>query len=117
MTNKVSVRMFYSVVLLIVLLVAGFLGLGIRAFASAIIADFIFLGAFGVILVTLSLYFILRRPSRAQQSIERSSGFPRLDQDKLSSTRRRDSAIAEFSSFNRSTVGHSCTPKAEPSSH
>jgi hypothetical protein len=61
MANKVSVRLLYTVVILIVLLTAGFLALGIRAFASAVTADFIFLGAFGVILVTLPLYFILRR--------------------------------------------------------
>jgi hypothetical protein len=61
MANKVSVRVLYGVVILIVLLTAGFLGVGIRAFASAITADFIFLGAFGVILVTLPLYFVLRR--------------------------------------------------------
>jgi hypothetical protein len=61
MTNKLSVRLFYAVVLSILLLIAGFLGLGIRAFASAVTADFIFLGAFGVVLVTLPLYFIVRR--------------------------------------------------------
>jgi hypothetical protein len=61
MTNQVSVRLLYAVVILIVLLTAGFLGLGIRAFASAVTAEFIFLGAFGVILVTLPLYFVLRR--------------------------------------------------------
>jgi uncharacterized membrane protein YtjA (UPF0391 family) len=62
MTNKVTVRLFYAVVLLILLLIAGFLGIGIRAFAPAIVADFIFLGALGVVLVTLPLYFVLRRP-------------------------------------------------------
>lgn len=70
MANKVSVRVLYAVVILIVLLTAGFLGLGIRAFASAVTADFIFLGAFGVILVTLPLYFILRRRLEAP-SIDR----------------------------------------------
>ena len=62
MTNKLSGRLVHPVVLFITLLIVGFLGLGIRAFASAFVADLIFLGAFGVILVTLPLYFIFRRP-------------------------------------------------------
>jgi hypothetical protein len=62
MTNKLSGRLSYAVVLFIALLIVGFLGLGIRAFASAFVAHLIFLGAFGVILVTVPLFFIFRRP-------------------------------------------------------
>ncbi len=62
MTKKLSARLFYSLVLSIMLLMIGFLGLGVRAFASAAIADFIFLGALGVVLVALTIYFALNWP-------------------------------------------------------
>jgi hypothetical protein len=62
MTKKLSVRLFYGLMFSIVAVMIGFLGLGVRAFASAVVADFIFLGAFGVILVVFPMYFILHRP-------------------------------------------------------
>jgi hypothetical protein len=62
MTKKLSVRFFYALVLTIVLLMIGFLGLGVRAFASAVISDSIYFAAFGVLLVTFPIYFVLHRP-------------------------------------------------------
>jgi uncharacterized membrane protein YfcA len=61
MTKKLSVRLLYALALSIILLMTGFLGLGVRAFASAAVTNSIFLVAFGILLVTLPLYFVLRR--------------------------------------------------------
>ena len=55
-------RLSYTLVLSDVLLMIGFLGLGVRAFASAVISDSIYLAAFGVLLMTLTIYFVLHRP-------------------------------------------------------
>jgi hypothetical protein len=77
MTKKLSARLSYALVLSIVLLMTGFLGLGVRAFASAMISDSVYLGAFGVLLVALPLYFVRRRPlagPRIEQKIPRPSG-------------------------------------------
>lgn len=52
---------YRAVLLLIVALVTGFLGLGVRAFATADIARFIFFAAFVISVVVLVLYFMLRR--------------------------------------------------------
>jgi hypothetical protein len=65
MTKKLSARLSYTLVLSNVLLMIGFLGLGVRAFASAVISDSIYLAAFGVLLMTLTLYFVLHRPLAA----------------------------------------------------
>ncbi len=62
MTKKVSARLFYALVFSIVALMTGFLGLGIRAFASAVISDSIFLAAFGILLMIFPIYFIFHRP-------------------------------------------------------
>jgi hypothetical protein len=62
MTKKLSARLSYALVLSIVLLMTGFLGLGVRAFKSAMISYSIYLGAFGAFLVAVSLYFVRRRP-------------------------------------------------------
>jgi uncharacterized membrane protein YfcA len=62
MTKKLSVRLFYGLVLSIVLLMIGFLGLGVRAFASAVISDYIYFAAFGVLFAALTVYFVLRQP-------------------------------------------------------
>jgi uncharacterized membrane protein YfcA len=62
MTKKLSVRLFYALVLAIVLLIIGFLGLGVRAFASAVVSDSIYFAAFGVLLAAFTIYFVLRRP-------------------------------------------------------
>jgi hypothetical protein len=62
MTKKLSTRLLYGLVISIIVLMTGFLGLGIRAFASAVISDSIFLAAFGILLMIFPIYFILHRP-------------------------------------------------------
>src|SRR5271168_412353 len=62
MTEKLSARWSYVLVLSIIVLMTGFVAAGIRAFASALISDSIFLGAFGIALMFVPVYFILRRP-------------------------------------------------------
>jgi uncharacterized membrane protein YtjA (UPF0391 family) len=53
-----------AVLFSIVALVTGFLGLGVRAFATADIARFIFFAAFVISVAVLVLYFMLRRSAR-----------------------------------------------------
>jgi hypothetical protein len=62
MTEKLSARLFYALVLSIIVLMSGFVALGIRAFASAVISDSIYLGVFGILLTIFPIYFVLRRP-------------------------------------------------------
>jgi hypothetical protein len=62
MTKKLSTRLLYGLLISILVLMTGFLGLGVRAFESATTTGFIFLTAFGILLVIVPLYFILRRP-------------------------------------------------------
>jgi hypothetical protein len=62
MTEKLSARLFYGLVLSIILLMTGFIAVGVRAFASALISDSIYLGVFGILLMIYPIYFILRRP-------------------------------------------------------
>jgi hypothetical protein len=62
MTEKLSARLFYTLVLSIIVLMSGFVAVGIRAFASAVISDSIYLGVFGSLLMIFPIYFILRRP-------------------------------------------------------
>ena len=62
MTEKLSARLFYALVLSIILLMTGIIAVGIRAFASALISDSIYLGAFGILLMIFPIYLILRRP-------------------------------------------------------
>jgi hypothetical protein len=61
MTTKLSKRWSFALVVSIIVLLTGLLGLGVRTFASALIFDSIFLAAFGLVLVTLPIYFALRR--------------------------------------------------------
>jgi hypothetical protein len=70
MTKKQSVRLSNALALSIVLVMMGFLGLGIRAFTSAATSDLIYFVAFGVFLTALTIYFVLRRP-RAGVAIDR----------------------------------------------
>jgi hypothetical protein len=65
MTEKLSTRLFYGLVLSIIVLMIGFGAVGIRAFASAMISDSIYLGAFGVLLMIVPIYFVLHRPPAA----------------------------------------------------
>jgi len=75
MSKKLTVRFFYALVLSIVLLMIGFLGIGVRAFASAMISDFIYLAAFGVLLMALTIYFVLHQPL-AGTTMDRKSRRP-----------------------------------------
>ena len=61
MTEKLSARLFYTLVLSIIVLMSGFVAVGIRAFASAVISDSIYLGVFGILLTIFPIYFVLRR--------------------------------------------------------
>ncbi len=65
MTEKLSARLFYALVLSIIVLMTGFVAVGIRAFASAMISDSIYLGAFGILLMIFPIYLILHRPPAA----------------------------------------------------
>lgn len=62
MSKKTRLLLCYGLLLSILLLVTGFLGIGVRAFVSAGIANAILSGAFGILIVTLPIYFVLRRP-------------------------------------------------------
>jgi uncharacterized membrane protein YtjA (UPF0391 family) len=62
MSKKTRLLLSYAFLLSIILLVTGFLGVGIRAFASSGISNAIFTLAFGILIVTLPIYFVLRRP-------------------------------------------------------
>jgi uncharacterized membrane protein YfcA len=65
MTTQLSERWSLALMLSIIVLITGFLGLGVRAFASAAISDSIFLAALGVVLLILPLYSVFhRRPGR-----------------------------------------------------
>jgi hypothetical protein len=87
MIAKLNRRWSYALVLSIVVLAEGFLGVGVRAFASAVISHSVFLAALGIVLLILPLYFALRRP-RTPGAIKRKS-FGGQD------TFRRSDTIAE----------------------
>jgi hypothetical protein len=65
MAGKLSARLFYALVFSIIVLMIGFVAVGIRAFASAMISDSIYLGAFGVLLMIFPIYLVLHRPPAA----------------------------------------------------
>jgi hypothetical protein len=54
----------------ITVLLTGFLGVGVRAFASAVISYSIFFAALGIVLVILPLFFAIRQ-LRARRSMDR----------------------------------------------
>jgi hypothetical protein len=62
MSIKSSTLLFYALILSILLLMAGFLGLAVYAFASAHTGDSIFLILFVILVEAILQYFILRRP-------------------------------------------------------
>jgi hypothetical protein len=70
MTKKLGARLYYALVISVVLLMTGFLGLGVRAFATTAISDFIYFGALGILLMILAIYFI-RRGSLADAETDR----------------------------------------------
>lgn len=63
-SNKAGLFLCRVLVSLIVVLLIGFLGLGVRAFATADATQFIFSAASVVSVATLVLYFMLLRPAR-----------------------------------------------------
>jgi hypothetical protein len=85
-SKKPSMFLCQALVSLIGVLMIGFLGLGVRVFATADTAQFIFGAAVVVSVVILVLYFILRRPTRAltahslfrEPPLVKRSLFPRL---------------------------------------
>jgi hypothetical protein len=62
MSKRQSLLLCYSLVVSIVLVLAGFLGLGVRAFASAGISSTIFVVLLGILITVAPIYFVLRRP-------------------------------------------------------
>jgi len=62
MSKKSSTLFFYGLVLSILLLMTGFLGFAVHMFASARTADSIFLVLSVILVESLLLYFLLRRP-------------------------------------------------------
>jgi hypothetical protein len=72
MSKKHSLLLCYGLVISILLLIAGFLGLGIRAFASASISSSIMFAAFGILVVTVPVYFVLRRPATVTATIDQT---------------------------------------------
>lgn len=65
MSQKKSLMLCYALLLSIALVVVGFLGLGVRAFASAGISNTIFLSVVGILITIPPIYFVLRRPDAA----------------------------------------------------
>jgi uncharacterized membrane protein YtjA (UPF0391 family) len=63
-SKKPSLFLCHALISLIVVLVIGFLGLGVRAFATADTTKVICFAAFVISVVILVLYFMLRRPTR-----------------------------------------------------
>jgi hypothetical protein len=63
MNKKLSKFFYRALVSSIVVLVIGFLALGVRAFATEGIAKFVFFAAFLLFVVILGSYFIVRRPT------------------------------------------------------
>jgi len=62
--NEPGMFLCRALVSLIVVLMIGFLGLGVRAFATADTTQFIFFAACVISVAILALYFMLRRPTR-----------------------------------------------------
>jgi hypothetical protein len=65
MTEKLSARLFYALMFSIIVLTIGFVAVWIRAFASAMISDSIYVGAFGVLLMIFPIYLFFHRPPAA----------------------------------------------------
>jgi hypothetical protein len=62
--NEPGMFLCRALVSLIVVLMIGFLGLGVRAFTTADTTQFIFFAECVISVAILALYFMLRRPSR-----------------------------------------------------
>ncbi len=61
MTERLNARLCYGMVVSILLLLAGLLGFGVRAFESAAISYSVYFVALGIVLVILPVSFIRRR--------------------------------------------------------
>ena len=61
MTKKQRRLLCYALVLSIFLVIVGFFGVGVRAFASAGICSTIFLAMLGIAITIVPIYFVLRR--------------------------------------------------------
>jgi uncharacterized membrane protein YbhN (UPF0104 family) len=70
MSTNLSARWSHALVLSIIVLVAGYLGLGVRAFASATISYSIFFTVLSIVVLILPLYFAIRR-LRARGAMDR----------------------------------------------
>jgi hypothetical protein len=64
MTKKQRRQLCYALVLSIFLVIVGFFGVGVRAFASAGISSIIFLVLLGILITVVPIYFVLRGPVR-----------------------------------------------------
>lgn len=104
MTTKLCARLSYDLMLSIALVMTGFLGVGIRAFASARISSSIYLGALCVVLVAIPLYFARRRLLASSARITRRSSAAWLVQV-------RPQVVPVQSNRRRSLVqGQECAP-------
>ncbi len=93
MNTKLSGRWSYALVLSIIVLVMGFVALGVRAFASEATSSWILFAALGIVLLVLPLYFAIRR-LRARGGIDRNAlWMPRHDWLRRND-RRKSPAIA-----------------------
>lgn len=63
MSKKQRLLLCYVLVISIIVIMAGFLGLGVRAFESAGISNTILLAALGILAAIPAIYFVLRRPA------------------------------------------------------
>jgi hypothetical protein len=61
MSKKQRRVLCYALVLSIFLVIAGFFGVGVRAFASAGISSTIFLVLLGILITVVPIFFVLRR--------------------------------------------------------
>src|ERR1700722_3604100 len=63
MSKKQRLLLCYALVISIIVIMFGFLGLGVRAFESAGISSTILLAALGILIAIPPIYFVLRRPA------------------------------------------------------
>jgi ABC-type Na+ efflux pump permease subunit len=74
--NEPGMFLCRALVSLIVVLMMGFLGLGVRAFETADTTQFIFFAACVISVAILALYFMLRRPLENRRAISRFVNLP-----------------------------------------
>jgi hypothetical protein len=69
MTKKHRRLLCYALVLSIFLVIVGFFGVGVRAFASAGISSTIFLAMLGIAITIVPIYLVLRRSLPRQKQL------------------------------------------------